>query len=84
MITTFIIMVYRWWKDLDLAKDLEFARDEPIKWYTWSMACLPDPQFAEERIELTKPLSLIYIIDDIFDFYGNIEELTLFTDAVER
>ncbi|KEH31174.1 putative (3S,6E)-nerolidol synthase [Medicago truncatula] len=79
-----IFAVSKWWKDLGLPKDLEFARDEPIKWYSWSMACLPDPQFSEERIELTKPLSLIYIIDDIFDFYGNIDELTLFTDAVKR
>jgi hypothetical protein len=77
-------MVYRWWKELGLSKELEFARDEPIKWYMWPMACLPDPRFSEERIETTKPLSLIYIIDDLFDFHGNIDELTLFTDAVKR
>ncbi|KAK2437011.1 (3S,6E)-nerolidol synthase [Trifolium repens] len=73
-----------WWKELGLSKELEFARDEPIKWYMWPMACLPDPRFSEERIETTKPLSLIYIIDDLFDFHGNIDELTLFTDAVKR
>jgi (3S)-linalool synthase len=77
-------MVYRWSKELGLTKELEFARDEPIKWYMWPMACLPDPRFSEERIETTKPLSLIYIIDDLFDFHGNIDELTLFTDAVKR
>lgn len=75
---------YRLWKELGLAKDLKLARDEPIKWYMWAMACLPDPRFSEERIELTKPLSLVYIIDDIFDFCGNIDELTLFTEAVKR
>ncbi|KAI4296535.1 hypothetical protein L6164_036485 [Bauhinia variegata] len=74
----------KWWKDQGLAKDLKFARDEPIKWYMWSLACLPGPHSSEERIELTKPLSLFYIIDDIFDVYGSIEELTLFTDAVYR
>ncbi|XP_045826085.1 (3S,6E)-nerolidol synthase 1-like [Trifolium pratense] len=79
-----IFEVSKWWKELGLAKELEFARDEPIKWYMWPMACLPDPQFSEERVEITKPLSLIYIIDDLFDFYGNIDELTLFTDAVKR
>ena len=76
--------IYRWWKDLGLAKELKFARDEPIKWYMWSMACLTDPCFSEERIELTKPLSMVYIIDDIFDVYGSIDELTLFVDAVNR
>lgn len=80
----YLLSCYRWWKELGLANDLKFARNEPIKWYMWPMACLPDPRFSEERTELTKPLSLIYIIDDIFDFHGNIEELSLFTDAVKR
>jgi len=75
---------YRWWKELGLGNDLTFARDEPIKWYMWSMACLPDPRFSEARIEITKPLSLAYIIDDMFDFCANIDELTLFTEAVKR
>ncbi|QCD84254.1 linalool synthase [Vigna unguiculata] len=79
-----IFAVSKWWKELGLANELTFARDEPIKWYMWSMACLPDPRFSEARIELTKPLSLIYIIDDIFDFCANIDELTLFTEAVKR
>nr|KYP43175.1 hypothetical protein KK1_035367 [Cajanus cajan] len=79
-----IFAVSRWWKDLGLAKDLKFARDEPIKWYMWPMACLPDPRFSEARIEITKPLSLIYIIDDIFDFCASIDDLTLFTEVVKR
>ncbi|KAK4254032.1 hypothetical protein QN277_009464 [Acacia crassicarpa] len=79
-----IYAVSKWWKDLGLAKELKFARDEPIKWYMWAMACLTDPCFSEERIELTKPLSLVYIIDDIFDVYGSMDELALFVDAVQR
>ncbi|WVZ23760.1 hypothetical protein V8G54_002304 [Vigna mungo] len=79
-----IFAVSKWWKELALANDFTFARDEPIKWYMWSMACLPDPRLSEARIELTKSLSLVYIIDDIFDFRANIDELTLFTEAVKR
>ncbi|XP_058735515.1 (3S,6E)-nerolidol synthase 1-like [Vicia villosa] len=79
-----IFAVSKWWKDLGLSKDLEFARDDPIKWYMWTMACIPDPRFSDVRIEVTKPLSLIYIIDDLFDNYGNIDQLTLFTEAVKR
>ncbi|KAK7252226.1 hypothetical protein RIF29_36034 [Crotalaria pallida] len=77
-----IFAVSKWWKELGLARDSKFARAEPIKWYMWPMACIPDPCLSEERIEITKPLSLIYIIDDIFDCHGSIDELTLFTDAV--
>nr|UZT70946.1 terpene synthase 1 [Paeonia delavayi] len=73
-----------WWKDLGLAKELKFARNQPLKWYMWSTAVLADPRFTEQRVDLTKPISFIYIIDDIFDVYGTLDELTLFTEAVTR
>ncbi|KAK1581068.1 hypothetical protein Q3G72_002752 [Acer saccharum] len=79
-----IVQVSKWWKDLGLAKKLGFARDQPVKWYIWSMACLTDPSLSEQRIEVTKPISLIYIIDDIFDVYGTLDELTLFTETITR
>ncbi|KAG4124068.1 hypothetical protein ERO13_D10G017700v2 [Gossypium hirsutum] len=79
-----IAHISNWWKQLGLAKELEFARDQPMKWYIWSMACLTDPTLSEQRIDLTKPISLIYIIDDIFDVYGTLDELTLFVQVVER
>ncbi|MBA0811887.1 hypothetical protein Gohar_025901, partial [Gossypium harknessii] len=78
-----IAHISNWWKQLGLAKELEFARDQPMKWYIWSMACLTDPTLSEQRIDLTKPISLIYIIDDIFDVYGTLDELTLFVQVVE-
>lgn len=69
---------------MGLAKELKLARDQPLKWYTWPMAALSDPRLSEQRTELTKPISLIYIIDDIFDVYGTLDQLTLFTEAVNR
>ncbi|RVW58702.1 (3S,6E)-nerolidol synthase 1, chloroplastic [Vitis vinifera] len=44
----------------------------------------PDPSLSEQRVELTKPISIVYIIDDIFDVHGTLDELTLFTEAVNR
>lgn len=73
---------FRWWKDLGLAQELKQARNQPLKWYTWSMASLSDPSMSEQRLELTKSITFIYIIDDIFDLYGTPEELTVFTRAV--
>lgn len=67
-----------------MGNELQYARNQPLKWYIWSLACLTDPTFSEERVELTKPISLIYILDDIFDIYGTLDELTLFTEAVSR
>ena len=48
------------------------------------MACLTDPELSDQRIDLTKPISFIYIIDDIFDVHGTLEELTLFTEAINK
>ncbi|KAJ8443065.1 hypothetical protein Cgig2_004270 [Carnegiea gigantea] len=79
-----ITEVYRWWNELNLMKELKLVRDQPIKWHIWSLAALPNSTMKEERIELTKAISFVYLIDDIFDVYGTLEELTLFTEAVRR
>jgi len=63
---------------------VEKARSQPLKWHTWSMKILQDPTLTEQRLDLTKPISLVYVIDDIFDVYGELEELTIFTRVVER
>ncbi|MED6190126.1 hypothetical protein PIB30_102717, partial [Stylosanthes scabra] len=79
-----IIQISKWWTKLGLTNELKYARNQPLKWYIWSLACLSDPNLSQERIDLTKPTSFIYIIDDIFDVYGTLDELTLFTDVVSR
>nr|QWQ79344.1 TPS67 [Juglans sigillata] len=79
-----IDVVLKWWRDTGLAKELKFTRDQPLKWYICSMVCLVHPEMSDDRVELAKPISLIYIIDDIFDLYGTLEELTLFTEAINK
>ncbi|XP_021987716.1 (3S,6E)-nerolidol synthase 1 [Helianthus annuus] len=74
--------VLRWWKDLGLGQDLKLARNQPLKWYVGSMASLADPTLSQQRIDMTKTITLIYIIDDVFDIYGTLNELTLLTEAV--
>ncbi|XP_010665800.2 (3S,6E)-nerolidol synthase 1 [Beta vulgaris subsp. vulgaris] len=76
--------ISKWWKELGMAEVLEHARNEPIKWHMWSSVALPSQDMAELRVELTKAISFIYIIDDIFDVYGKLEELILFVEAVNR
>ncbi|KAL1289373.1 hypothetical protein AAHE18_20G053300 [Arachis hypogaea] len=78
------LQVSKWWKGEAMSKEPKFAEYEALKWYMWSMACFTDPSFSDQRLELTKPISLVYIIDDIFDVYGTLDQLILFTDAVKR
>ncbi|XP_043719667.1 (3S,6E)-nerolidol synthase 1-like [Telopea speciosissima] len=79
-----LLQIFKWWKELGLSQELKFARDQPLKWYLWSITALPDPKHSQLRMELTKPISLVYIIDDIFDVYGSLDELILFTEAVNK
>lgn len=79
-----LAQVSRWWRSVGLAEELKLLRDQPLKWYTWPMAVLTDPRMSQQRIELAKCISFVYVIDDIFDVYGTVEDLTLFTQAVNR
>jgi len=63
---------------------MKFAGYNPLKWYMWPMACFTDPCSSNQRVELTKPISLVYIIDDIFDVHGTLDQLTVFTEVVNR
>ncbi|KAK9714838.1 hypothetical protein RND81_06G123900 [Saponaria officinalis] len=76
--------ICRWWEELQLPKEQKDTRNQPVKWHMWSLACLQGPHIAESRLELTKAISFIYIIDDIYDIYGTLDELTQFTEAVNR
>ncbi|KAJ0682126.1 putative S-linalool synthase [Helianthus annuus] len=81
---TEVDIISRWWKDLGLAQEFKDARNQPLHWYLWPMASLIDPSLSEQRIELTKPIALVFLIDDIYDVYGTLDELILFTEAVKR
>ncbi|GAB2240256.1 hypothetical protein Droror1_Dr00020774 [Drosera rotundifolia] len=73
-----------WWDNLGLAKEMKFARNQPLKWYMWPVAAIPDPSMSEMRIEIVKTIAMIYVIDDLFDVYGTLDDLSIFTVAVNR
>ncbi|KAB1205521.1 Terpene synthase 10 [Morella rubra] len=52
--------------------------------FLWAVGKCYEPQFGYFRRTLTKINVLLTVIDDIYDVYGTLDELELFTDAVER
>ncbi|CAN4094297.1 unnamed protein product [Withania somnifera] len=75
----------RWWKELEVVKALpNYVRDRLVELYFWSLGVYFEPQYSFGRKTITKVLYLCSIIDDTYDIYGTLDELTLFTEAIER
>ncbi|THG13779.1 hypothetical protein TEA_028242 [Camellia sinensis var. sinensis] len=73
----------RWWVDMGLDK-MSFARDRLVEHYLWCSGMVFEPKFGAFRDMGTKIISLITTIDDIYDVYGALHEIELFTDFVDR
>jgi hypothetical protein len=52
--------------------------------FFWTVGVIFQTQFGYCRRMSTKINVLITTIDDVYDVYGTLDELELFTDAVER
>ncbi|KAG5555550.1 hypothetical protein RHGRI_006257 [Rhododendron griersonianum] len=75
---------YRWWKGTGLGEKLSFARDRLMENFLWTVEMDFKPQFGYRRRVATIVNALITAIDDVYDVYGTLDELELFTNAVER
>ncbi|XVE80269.1 hypothetical protein DITRI_Ditri14bG0126500 [Diplodiscus trichospermus] len=76
--------ICRWWKDLDFQRKLPFARDRVVEGYFWILGMYFEPQYSHGRKILTKVIAMESILDDTYDSYGTYDELTIYTDAIER
>ncbi|CAH2057395.1 unnamed protein product [Thlaspi arvense] len=84
MLQSEIKEVSRWWLDMGLTKSLGFVKDRPVECFLWAVGMVPEPQFSDCRKGLAKVFALVLVMDDMYDVYGSLDELELFTDAVER
>ncbi|KFK22267.1 hypothetical protein AALP_AAs66747U002400 [Arabis alpina] len=73
-----------WWSKTGLTKHLDFVRDRITESYFSSVGVIYEPEFDYHRQMLTKVFVLITTIDDIYDIYGTLEELQLFTTIVDK
>ncbi|XP_044507235.1 (-)-germacrene D synthase-like [Mangifera indica] len=76
--------IYQWWKDLGLASKLPYVRDRVVELYFWIVGVYFEPEYELARRLLTKVIATTSVIDDTYDVYGTVDELELFTSAVER
>lgn len=76
--------IIRWWKNICLAEKLSFSRNRLVENLFWAVGTNFEPQHSYFRILITKIIAFVGIIDDIYDVYGTLDELELFTLAVQR
>jgi hypothetical protein len=50
----------------------------------WALAIYFEPQYCQARKMMTKLVVTAAVIDDTYDAYGTIDELELFTEAIEK
>ncbi|KAL6196401.1 hypothetical protein ACLB2K_032016 [Fragaria x ananassa] len=73
-----------WWKELDFARKLSFARDRMVELYFWIVEVYLEPNYSSARKILTKVIALVSVMDDIYDAFATFEELEIFTAAMEK
>ncbi|AES74576.2 sesquiterpene synthase [Medicago truncatula] len=76
--------ICKWWKEIDIPKNLPYVRDRIVEMCFWVLAVYFEPQYSQARKMMIKVITLLSIIDDTYDAYGSIDELELFTKAIER
>ncbi|GLJ09954.1 hypothetical protein SUGI_0119060 [Cryptomeria japonica] len=74
---------FRWWTEFGLAK-LEFARHRHVEFYVWTAGVCIEPKNSTFRIGFANMAKLGTCLDDIFDTYGTLDELKVFTEAIKR
>ncbi|KAE8651964.1 terpene synthase 10 isoform X1 [Cucumis sativus] len=73
-----------WWRDTELGEKMSFARDQLMENFYWTVGIGFEPELSYFRRMGTKIVALITMIDDVYDVYGTLDELKLFTNAIER
>ncbi|KAF3445380.1 hypothetical protein FNV43_RR10556 [Rhamnella rubrinervis] len=75
---------FRWWRDSQLGEKLSYARDRMMVSFLWTVGVTFEPELGYCRRMSAIANALITVVDDTYDVYGSLEELEVFTHAVER
>nr|WAB71043.1 terpineol synthase [Mentha longifolia] len=76
--------VSRWWNNSCLAEKLPFVRDRVVESFFWAAGLFEGHEYGYQRKMVASIIILITAIDDVYDVYGTLGELQLFTDTIRR
>nr|GMD23009.1 terpene synthase 10-like [Ipomoea batatas] len=72
-----------WWNDSRIIEKMGFVRDRVVENFIWALAKTSSPKYSHCRRVVAKLDAILCMVDDIYDIYGTLDELQLFTDAIE-
>ncbi|XP_010557839.1 PREDICTED: alpha-humulene/(-)-(E)-beta-caryophyllene synthase-like [Tarenaya hassleriana] len=78
-----IALVSRWYNDLRIESNVPYARNRTVEAFLWALGTYFEPKYSRARVTLAIVILIITLIDDTYDAYGTLEELELFTDALD-
>nr|AAX07267.1 (-)-alpha-pinene/(-)-camphene synthase [Pseudotsuga menziesii] len=73
----------RWWKDSGMP-EATFTRHRHVEYYALASCIAFEPQHSGFRFGFAKLCHIITVLDDMYDLFGTIDELELFTAAIKR
>ncbi|KAK2379068.1 putative terpene synthase [Trifolium repens] len=76
--------ITKWWKKLDFVTKVPYARDRVVEAYFWQLVLSYEPRNSTARKLGTKLTKCVSVLDDTYDAFATVEELELFTDAIQR
>ncbi|XP_014522250.1 probable terpene synthase 2 [Vigna radiata var. radiata] len=76
--------VTKWRKDSNFVTLVPYARDRLVESYIWCLAISYKPEYSNARTFVGKLIQVICLLDDTYDAYGTVQELELFTKAIQR
>ncbi|KAL2331549.1 hypothetical protein Fmac_019130 [Flemingia macrophylla] len=79
-----IAHITKWWRKSNFVTKVPYARDRLVESYLWSLATSYKLECSNRRMFMGKLIAVVALLDDTYDDYGTVQELELFTKAIER
>ncbi|CAL1373225.1 unnamed protein product [Linum trigynum] len=73
-----------WWASLDTKTKFPYAKDRLTETYFWINTVYHEPRYSVGRSILTKCGVVSVLLDDVYDNFGNYDELEMLTEAIQR
>ncbi|KAJ4889417.1 Alpha-humulene/(-)-(E)-beta-caryophyllene synthase [Raphanus sativus] len=81
---TELACVTRWYDEMEIKSKVTYTRHRIAEAYLWSLGTYFEPQYSQARVKLAIAIIIFTLLDDTYDAYGTVEELEIFTDAMEK